>query len=192
MVLTSRMSQDRRFDSDFRTARYLISEGALGTVLEAEIHFDFPSPSWVAGWTQKEYTPGRGMAFGLGEHGLVISPHVLNYSPLLPLTLPVRHPHDRPSSLLVWTASISDGISPLQPRRGKRRRRHLHHHFSVFRRAAKPDSDHQDCYRDSHEGPAEILCARNEGDLPQGNLKQLAHSVRSTTVVADMLGRLVP
>jgi Oxidoreductase family, C-terminal alpha/beta domain len=35
-------------------------------VVEAEIHFDFPSPSWISGWTKKEYSPGEGMAFGLG------------------------------------------------------------------------------------------------------------------------------
>ncbi|KAK5651532.1 hypothetical protein OQA88_11986 [Cercophora sp. LCS_1] len=60
--------QNRRFDSDFRTLSYLISSSALGTVLEADIHFDFPSPSWITGWTSKDYTPGSGMAFGLGTH----------------------------------------------------------------------------------------------------------------------------
>ncbi|KAK3356602.1 hypothetical protein B0T25DRAFT_451330 [Lasiosphaeria hispida] len=59
--------QNRRLDSDFRTLEYLVKHGALGTVLEADIHFDFPSPSWVTGWG-KEYTPGQGMAFGLGTH----------------------------------------------------------------------------------------------------------------------------
>ncbi|KAK0702157.1 hypothetical protein B0H67DRAFT_650222 [Lasiosphaeris hirsuta] len=59
--------QNRRLDSDFRTLDYLVQQGALGTVLEADIHFDFPSPSWVTGWG-KEYTPGQGMAFALGTH----------------------------------------------------------------------------------------------------------------------------
>ncbi|KAK4451402.1 hypothetical protein QBC34DRAFT_400902 [Podospora aff. communis PSN243] len=59
--------QNRRFDSDFRTLDYLIKHDALGTVLEADIHFDFPSASWVHGWG-KEYSPGQGMAFGLGTH----------------------------------------------------------------------------------------------------------------------------
>ncbi|KAJ5620925.1 hypothetical protein N7510_004909 [Penicillium lagena] len=51
---------NRRFDSDFRTLEDLVKKGALGDVREADIHFDFPSPSWIAGWTQKEYTPGEG------------------------------------------------------------------------------------------------------------------------------------
>lgn len=58
--------KDRRLDSDFRTLSYLVKHDALGTVLEADIHFDFPSPSWVQGWG-KEYSPGQGMAFGLGK-----------------------------------------------------------------------------------------------------------------------------
>ncbi|KAK0656899.1 oxidoreductase [Cercophora newfieldiana] len=59
--------QNRRLDSDFRTLDYLIKHGALGTVLEADIHFDFPSAPWVNGWGKK-YSPGQGMAFGLGTH----------------------------------------------------------------------------------------------------------------------------
>jgi hypothetical protein len=35
--------------------------------MEADIHFDFPSPGWISGWTKKEYTPGEGMIFGLGK-----------------------------------------------------------------------------------------------------------------------------
>ncbi|KAJ5832464.1 hypothetical protein N7474_000775 [Penicillium riverlandense] len=60
--------EDRRFDSDFRTLEDLVKKGALGDVREAEIHYDIPSPSWIAGWTQKEYIPGEGMIFGLGTH----------------------------------------------------------------------------------------------------------------------------
>jgi predicted dehydrogenase len=58
---------DRRFDSDFRTLEHLVSNGALGDIKEADIHFDFPSPGWISGWTRKEYQPGEGMAFGLGK-----------------------------------------------------------------------------------------------------------------------------
>lgn len=59
---------NRRFDSDFRTLERLIGAGALGDVRDAQLHFDFPSPSWISGWTRKEYKPGEGMAFGLGTH----------------------------------------------------------------------------------------------------------------------------
>ncbi|KAH8899942.1 oxidoreductase [Thozetella sp. PMI_491] len=59
---------NRRYDSDCLTLHHLLKHNALGDVLDAEIHFDFPSPSWISGWTKKEYTPGSGMAFGLGTH----------------------------------------------------------------------------------------------------------------------------
>lgn len=60
--------QNRRWDSDFRTLRHLVSQGALGDIREAELHYDIPSPSWIAAWTQKEYSPGEGMLFALGSH----------------------------------------------------------------------------------------------------------------------------
>lgn len=59
---------DRRYDSDFRTLEHLISQNALGSVRDAEIHYDFRSPPWMASWTKAEYSPGEGMAFGLGTH----------------------------------------------------------------------------------------------------------------------------
>lgn len=43
-----------------------MGQGALGDVLEAEIHFDYPDPGWISGWG-KEYIPGEGMTFGLGK-----------------------------------------------------------------------------------------------------------------------------
>ncbi len=63
-VLTS--VADRRFDSDFLTLKHLVDKDALGDVLEADIHFDYPDPGWISGWTQKEYIVGEGMTFGLG------------------------------------------------------------------------------------------------------------------------------
>jgi predicted dehydrogenase len=58
---------DRRFDSDFRTLDHLVSQGALGDVLQADMHFDYPDPTWIRGWTQKEHIPGEGMTFALGK-----------------------------------------------------------------------------------------------------------------------------
>ncbi len=66
-ILANRDLKDRRFDSDFRTLEHLVRNGALGDVREADLHFDFPNASWVYGWTQKEYVPGQGMTFALGE-----------------------------------------------------------------------------------------------------------------------------
>lgn len=44
-----------------------MSQGALGKIMEAEFHYDFESPPWLKFLTQKEYTPGSGLAFGLGQ-----------------------------------------------------------------------------------------------------------------------------
>ncbi|KAL2875464.1 hypothetical protein SGCOL_009376 [Colletotrichum sp. CLE4] len=62
--------QNRRWDGDFQTLKKLIKEDALGDIKEAEIHYDFESPSWLSGMSKKEYTPGDGMAFGLGTHSI--------------------------------------------------------------------------------------------------------------------------
>ncbi|KAF6792368.1 oxidoreductase [Colletotrichum musicola] len=62
--------QNRRWDGDFQTLRKLIKEDALGEIKEAEIHYDFESPAWLDKMNQKEYTPGAGMAFGLGTHSI--------------------------------------------------------------------------------------------------------------------------
>ncbi|KZL77724.1 oxidoreductase domain-containing protein [Colletotrichum tofieldiae] len=62
--------QNRRWDGDFMTLQKLIKEDALGEIKEAEIHYDFESPPWLAGMTKKEYAPGDGMAFGLGTHSI--------------------------------------------------------------------------------------------------------------------------
>ncbi|KAK1855320.1 nad binding rossmann fold-containing protein [Colletotrichum chrysophilum] len=62
--------QNRRWDGDFQTLRKLIKEDALGDIKEAEIHYDFESPPWLSSMNKKEYTPGDGMAFGLGTHSI--------------------------------------------------------------------------------------------------------------------------
>lgn len=57
---------DRRYDSDFRTLKKLIDNGALGKVTECEIHFDQdrdPGPA-------TDLAPGGGMLFGIGSHTL--------------------------------------------------------------------------------------------------------------------------
>lgn len=53
---------------------------ALGDVLEADIHFDYPDPGWISGWTQKEYVVGEGMTFGLGTY----LTHHVSYLPANP------------------------------------------------------------------------------------------------------------
>ncbi|KAF5239324.1 hypothetical protein FANTH_9983 [Fusarium anthophilum] len=61
--------QNRRWDADFQTLRHLINKGALGDIKEAELHYDFESPPWLSKMGDK-YTPGSGMAFGLGTHSI--------------------------------------------------------------------------------------------------------------------------
>lgn len=40
--------------------------------MEAEFHYDFESPFWLKYMSEKKYTPGSGMAFGLGMMHLSI------------------------------------------------------------------------------------------------------------------------
>ncbi|WZH47011.1 Dehydrogenase [Fusarium acuminatum] len=61
--------QNRRWDADFKTLSHLIEKGALGDIKEAELHYDFESPSWMYGMGAK-FTPGSGMSYGLGTHSL--------------------------------------------------------------------------------------------------------------------------
>ncbi|EON96097.1 putative oxidoreductase domain-containing protein [Phaeoacremonium minimum UCRPA7] len=62
--------QNRRWDGDFRTLRGLIQQGALGTIKEAEIHYDFESPPWLFRPVTGPVPPENGMAFGLGSHSV--------------------------------------------------------------------------------------------------------------------------
>jgi len=48
-----------------------VAKDALGTIKEAEIHYDIDNPPWVARMTSKTYSPGQGMAFGLGKSDLL-------------------------------------------------------------------------------------------------------------------------
>lgn len=69
LILT--VYQNRRWDSEFLTLTHLIDEhDALGPLTDVEIHYDVPFPAWIAGWTDRAYTPGEGMLFGLGSHSI--------------------------------------------------------------------------------------------------------------------------
>lgn len=54
-------------DGDFQTLRHLIGAGALGTIKEAELHYDFESGSAWFPMIPEKYRPGAGITFGLGE-----------------------------------------------------------------------------------------------------------------------------
>lgn len=64
--------QNRRWDSDFLTLKKLVEEGALGRVVDAQMHYDMESPSWIEGWTEKDFVKGsgKGMMYGLGSHSI--------------------------------------------------------------------------------------------------------------------------
>ncbi|KAH6688459.1 hypothetical protein F5X68DRAFT_221827 [Plectosphaerella plurivora] len=62
--------QNRRWDGDFRTLKKLIDAGALGDIKEAELHYDFENAPWLHLMSAKKWTPGSGMAFGLGTHSV--------------------------------------------------------------------------------------------------------------------------
>jgi predicted dehydrogenase len=52
------------------TVREILKKDALGTLNEAEIHYDFDRAPWLKFMTGKSYTPGDGHTFGLGTHSL--------------------------------------------------------------------------------------------------------------------------
>jgi predicted dehydrogenase len=60
--------QNRRWDSDFLTMRYLIENDAFGKITEFDNHYDIEFPTWINGWTAPKYSDGEGMLFGLGSH----------------------------------------------------------------------------------------------------------------------------
>lgn len=57
-----------RWDGDFRTLRHLVDKNAFGTIVEAEIHYDFENLPWIKYLSAKEYKPGDGVMFGLGRY----------------------------------------------------------------------------------------------------------------------------
>lgn len=95
---------NRRYDGDFRTLQHLVIQGALGEVLDAELHFDFPNASWINGWTSKKYIPGQGMMFGLGTWKQSDS---LQRTPRNTDRLPGSHTLDQALALFGTPASVT-------------------------------------------------------------------------------------
>lgn len=61
------------------TLRGLVSKGALGTVTEAQIYYDFENPPWLKYLSAKKYTPGDGLLFGLGESTIGYTLYVVEH-----------------------------------------------------------------------------------------------------------------
>jgi predicted dehydrogenase len=60
--------QSRRFDSDFRTVRRVVNSGALGAIVEAEIHYDRYTPALSPKLHKETPGPGTGLLYDLGSH----------------------------------------------------------------------------------------------------------------------------
>jgi scyllo-inositol 2-dehydrogenase (NADP+) len=60
--------QNRRWDSDFKTVRKIISEGVLGEIVEAEFHFDRYNPNLSPKQHKETASSGAGILKDLGPH----------------------------------------------------------------------------------------------------------------------------
>ena len=60
--------QNRRWDSDFSTVRYMIESGVLGEIIEAEFHFDRFKPALSPKLHKEIPGPGAGLLNDLGPH----------------------------------------------------------------------------------------------------------------------------
>ncbi|MBF00689.1 Gfo/Idh/MocA family oxidoreductase [Flavobacterium coralii] len=60
--------QNRRWDSDFLTAKKVLEEGVLGDIVEAEIHFDRYNPALSPKAHKETGEPGAGILWDLGSH----------------------------------------------------------------------------------------------------------------------------
>lgn len=60
--------QNRRWDSDFKTVKSIVSEGLLGDIVEAEFHFDRYNPVLSPKIHKEIVTPGSGILKDLGPH----------------------------------------------------------------------------------------------------------------------------
>lgn len=59
---------NRRFDSDFKTVKYILDEGWLGNIVEAEMHYDRYVPELSYKTHKETPTPAVGCLYDLGSH----------------------------------------------------------------------------------------------------------------------------
>lgn len=60
--------QNRRYDSDYKAIKKVVQEGWLGTIAEAEFHFDRYSENLSPKLHKETPGPGRGALYDLGSH----------------------------------------------------------------------------------------------------------------------------
>lgn len=60
--------QNRRYDSDFKTVKKILSQGLLGDIIDAEIHYDRFDPNLSYKVHKEENTAAVGSLYDLGSH----------------------------------------------------------------------------------------------------------------------------
>lgn len=60
--------QNRRYDSDYKTVKKILAEGALGKIVDAEIHYDRYTPELSYKVHKETPTPAVGSVYDLGAH----------------------------------------------------------------------------------------------------------------------------
>ncbi len=60
--------QNRRYDSDFKTVKMILREGRLGTIVDAEIHYDRYNPVLSPKAHKETPGPAVGVVYDLGSH----------------------------------------------------------------------------------------------------------------------------
>lgn len=60
--------QNRRWDSDFKTVKSIVSKGVLGDIVEVEFHFDRYNPNLSPKLHKETVNPGSGVLKDLGPH----------------------------------------------------------------------------------------------------------------------------
>lgn len=60
--------QNRRFDSDYKIVKRIVEEGSLGTIVEAEFHFDRYKEELSPKQHKETPGPGTGSLYDLGSH----------------------------------------------------------------------------------------------------------------------------
>ena len=60
--------QNRRYDSDYKTVKYILEEEWLGRIVEAEIHYDRYTPELSYKVHKETPTPAVGCIYDLGSH----------------------------------------------------------------------------------------------------------------------------
>jgi scyllo-inositol 2-dehydrogenase (NADP+) len=86
--------QNRRWDSDFLTVRRLLTEGALGTLIDYECRYDrfTPVPPDSQSWKEKAGI-GRGNLYNLGPHLLDQALHLFGKPDTVQATLRIIRPN---------------------------------------------------------------------------------------------------